>query len=108
MFSGSSSLGQYADYFVVNVSSPNTVGLRDLQRREILINLLTRCKAARDSELERRRRVDKNDTSLPLLVKVLNYEFKHLYPCRTQPFAFGEANGICMQTSDLLLYPPLV
>ncbi|CAN5443976.1 quinone-dependent dihydroorotate dehydrogenase [soil metagenome] len=31
----------YVDYFVVNVSSPNTPGLRDLQEKEPLKNLLT-------------------------------------------------------------------
>ncbi|MGY8989730.1 MAG: dihydroorotate dehydrogenase (quinone), partial [Flavobacteriales bacterium] len=30
----------YVDYFVVNVSSPNTQGLRDLQEKEPLTNLL--------------------------------------------------------------------
>ncbi|AQG81821.1 quinone-dependent dihydroorotate dehydrogenase [Spirosoma montaniterrae] len=33
------------DYFVVNVSSPNTPGLRDLQEREPLTNLLTALQA---------------------------------------------------------------
>ena len=35
----------YADYFTVNVSSPNTPGLRTLQNREPLIELLTRIQA---------------------------------------------------------------
>lgn len=30
-----------ADYFVINVSSPNTPNLRDLQKSESLLNLLT-------------------------------------------------------------------
>ena len=34
------SLFAYVDYFVVNVSSPNTPGLRDLQEKEPLTNLL--------------------------------------------------------------------
>jgi dihydroorotate dehydrogenase len=38
-----------ADYLVVNVSSPNTPGLRDLQRRSRLEALLTRLVAARDT-----------------------------------------------------------
>ena len=33
-------LGEFADYIVVNVSSPNTPGLRDMQRREQLARLL--------------------------------------------------------------------
>jgi len=31
----------YVDYFVVNVSSPNTPGLRELQEKEPLLNILT-------------------------------------------------------------------
>ena len=34
-------LASYGDYFVVNVSSPNTPGLRDLQNREHLERILT-------------------------------------------------------------------
>ena len=34
-------LAQYADYLVINVSSPNTAGLRDLQAKEPLKALLT-------------------------------------------------------------------
>ena len=49
-----------ADYLVVNVSSPNTPGLRDLQRRESLRALLGPLLRARD---ESKRRV-------PLLVKI--------------------------------------
>lgn len=55
-------LGAYADYVVVNVSSPNTPGLRDLQQVDVLEPLLV---AVRD-ELDRvspGRRV-------PLLVKI--------------------------------------
>jgi dihydroorotate dehydrogenase len=33
-------LYQYVDYFVINVSSPNTPGLRELQEKEPLLNLL--------------------------------------------------------------------
>lgn len=33
-------LGEFADYIVINVSSPNTPGLRNLQAREQLANLL--------------------------------------------------------------------
>jgi dihydroorotate dehydrogenase len=40
------SLGKYADYIVVNISSPNTPGLRSLQRKEELSGLIVRCQAA--------------------------------------------------------------
>lgn len=38
-----------ADYFVINVSSPNTPGLRSLQNKKNLQELLTRINAARES-----------------------------------------------------------
>lgn len=37
-------LGSYASYLVINVSSPNTPGLRDLQRQETVIDLVGRCR----------------------------------------------------------------
>ena len=49
-----------ADYLVVNVSSPNTPGLRDLQRRESLQSLLAPLLQARDESGGR----------VPLLVKI--------------------------------------
>ncbi|HXE25063.1 MAG TPA: dihydroorotate dehydrogenase (quinone), partial [Roseiarcus sp.] len=49
-----------ADYLTLNVSSPNTPGLRDLQRRDALDDLVARVVAARD-EIEPRR---------PLLLKI--------------------------------------
>ncbi|XP_053555425.1 dihydroorotate dehydrogenase (quinone), mitochondrial isoform X2 [Bombina bombina] len=42
-------LGPLADYLVINVSSPNTPGLRDLQGREQLYNLLDKVVRARDA-----------------------------------------------------------
>jgi len=50
----------FADYLTLNISSPNTPGLRDLQRREALDDLIARVVAARD-ETEPRR---------PLLIKI--------------------------------------
>lgn len=37
-----SHLRDYVDYFTVNISSPNTPGLRELQQEEVLKNLLTK------------------------------------------------------------------
>ncbi|KAJ1566138.1 Dihydroorotate dehydrogenase (quinone), mitochondrial [Cladochytrium tenue] len=54
-------LGPFADYVVVNVSSPNTPGLRALQRREPMEKLMTAVKQARDENLPHRP---------PLLVKI--------------------------------------
>jgi dihydroorotate dehydrogenase len=44
---GLQELGGYADYVTINVSSPNTPGLRDLQGRERLRDLIGRLLAAR-------------------------------------------------------------
>lgn len=43
---GTSALAAYADYLVCNVSSPNTPGLRALQSREALDDLVARVQAA--------------------------------------------------------------
>jgi len=45
---GVQKLGPYADYIVVNVSSPNTPGLRSLQGREQLADIVTKVQKARD------------------------------------------------------------
>ncbi len=55
-------LAPYADYFVVNVSSPNTPGLRDLQAVESLRPILVAVRIALDETVPRRR--------VPLLVKI--------------------------------------
>ncbi len=57
---GITAFADVADYFTVNVSSPNTPGLRDLQARDALDDLLARAIAARDAAGQRR----------PLLLKV--------------------------------------
>ncbi len=49
-----------ADYLAINVSSPNTPGLRDLQRRDALDALVARAVEARETTAPRR----------PLLVKI--------------------------------------
>ncbi|MFE4670124.1 quinone-dependent dihydroorotate dehydrogenase [Streptomyces sp. NPDC056716] len=55
-------LAPYADYLVVNVSSPNTPGLRSLQATEALRPLLTAVREAADRTVTARR--------VPLLVKI--------------------------------------
>jgi dihydroorotate dehydrogenase len=50
--SGLMSLYDYADYFVLNVSSPNTEGLRDLQHVDALKKLLTSVLSTRDELLK--------------------------------------------------------
>lgn len=58
---GARLLAPYADYLVVNVSSPNTPGLRDLQAVEKLRPLLAAVRAQADAVTTRR---------VPLLVKI--------------------------------------
>jgi dihydroorotate dehydrogenase len=57
-------LAPYADYLTINISSPNTVGLRQLQGREALNGLLTHLHAQRKFEEQ------KLEKRLPLLVKL--------------------------------------
>lgn len=57
---GIRTLGRYADYLVINVSSPNTPGLRDLQAPSTLKGLVLAC-------LEERNKLDRK---IPLLVKL--------------------------------------
>lgn len=45
---GVHTLSQYADYLVINISSPNTPGLRQLQGRKQLKDLVEKVQAARD------------------------------------------------------------
>lgn len=59
---GARALARYADYLVVNVSSPNTPGLRDLQDRGALEELLVAVRAARDETV--------GTDPPPLLVKI--------------------------------------
>jgi dihydroorotate dehydrogenase len=58
------SFAPYADYLAINISSPNTVGLRQLQGRLALEALLMQLHAQRQLEKE------KLDKQLPLLVKL--------------------------------------
>ena len=57
---GIKTFASVADYFTINISSPNTVGLRDLQRREALDELVARVIEARDATAPQR----------PVLVKI--------------------------------------
>ncbi len=54
----------YADYITVNISSPNTEGLRDLQEEAELSNLLAALSDARQ------RLAEENDRCVPIAVKV--------------------------------------
>jgi len=56
-------LAPAASYFTVNISSPNTPGLRDLQQASVLDDLLAGVKEARD-------RASRGAKPIPLLVKI--------------------------------------
>lgn len=57
---GIRNLSQYADYLVINISSPNTPGLRDLHGKKDLTELLKNCKSERDRLYKQ----------IPLLLKI--------------------------------------
>jgi dihydroorotate dehydrogenase len=59
---GVTALTPFADYLVVNVSSPNTPGLRALQRKSVVVALIERLMAARASV--------RPDNPPPLLLKI--------------------------------------
>ncbi|WP_374654273.1 quinone-dependent dihydroorotate dehydrogenase [Dongia sp.] len=61
---GIAKLGPLADYLVINVSSPNTPGLRALQGKAPLADLIRRARAARDAPH------DTLGTRPPLLLKI--------------------------------------
>lgn len=68
-----------ADYFVINVSSPNTVGLRDLQQADNLRLLLQKTLSARDAlKIEDRKPIllklspDLDEASIKDVVKVIS------------------------------------
>ncbi|MBX9705807.1 MAG: quinone-dependent dihydroorotate dehydrogenase [Gammaproteobacteria bacterium] len=54
----------YASYVTVNISSPNTQGLRDLQQAEMLTNLLAALKQKQDQLAQKQQRY------VPLVVKI--------------------------------------
>ncbi len=56
------------DYFVVNVSSPNTPGLRELQEKGPLLAILGRLKGLGDQKI--RRSEDQKMISKPILLKI--------------------------------------
>jgi dihydroorotate dehydrogenase len=61
---GLMTLYDYADYFVLNVSSPNTEGLRDLQHVDALLKLLTSVLSTRDELLK------ETSSYRPVLLKI--------------------------------------
>ena len=62
--------GKYADYVVVNVSSPNTPGLRNLQGKIELTNLLNNVITARNQISNSTIKSHHNNNKIPLFVKI--------------------------------------
>lgn len=62
--SGVRAFSDVADYFTINISSPNTPGLRDLQRAAELEELISRLQEAREETR------DKTKVPTPLLLKI--------------------------------------
>ena len=60
-------LQPYVDYFVVNVSSPNTPGLRELQEKESLRKILTNLQAL---NIQLTAKNEKRETAKPILLKI--------------------------------------
>lgn len=83
-------LGNYADYLTVNISSPNTPGLRNLQSRENLMPLLARIME------ERAKSCGKTDAP-PLLVKLApdldDAQLKDVAACLTEAGVDGVILG---------------
>lgn len=73
-------LWDFFDFFVVNVSSPNTPNLRLLQNKESLKEILDTLTLANKNLAEKRQSVEKNESNIrpkPILVKIapdLSYE----------------------------------
>ncbi|MBP7686285.1 MAG: quinone-dependent dihydroorotate dehydrogenase [Thermoflexales bacterium] len=61
-----------ADYVAINISSPNTLNLRQLQARELIENLLKQVAAVRDAAAHPERSIaqSKDARRVPLLVKI--------------------------------------
>ena len=55
----------YADYFAINISSPNTPGLRELQDKDLLRNLIRTLQAEREKITK-----EKNLKKSPIIVKI--------------------------------------
>lgn len=77
-------LGEYADYFTVNVSSPNTPDLRSLQEETRLVYLLKALKKANAD-----RAAELGTGQIPMLVKI------------APDLSFAQIDGVLQTISDL-------
>ncbi|MGI9408141.1 MAG: quinone-dependent dihydroorotate dehydrogenase [Hyphomicrobiaceae bacterium] len=84
-----------ASYFTVNVSSPNTPGLRDLQAPELLGELLDRVLEARD------RCADLDGDKTPVIVKLAPDVAPDDLPAIVQCLIDRNIDGICVSNTTL-------
>jgi len=82
-------LYEFADYVTINVSSPNTPGLRQLQDREPLLNLLSQL-TARSKEISRERGCD----ARPILLKIAPDLNEHQLDDIVQILIESKADGV--------------
>ena len=90
-YSTAKKLAEYADYLTVNLSSPNTPGLRDLQHEDALVRTLDAVsQGCRDARV-----------SLPVFVK-LAPDLSEEELCRTLDWASGRAvNGFVLTNTTI-------
>ncbi|MEE9590493.1 MAG: quinone-dependent dihydroorotate dehydrogenase [Hyphomicrobiaceae bacterium] len=84
-----------ASYFTVNVSSPNTPGLRDLQAPAALDDLLARLLAARQ------RLIDRGQPQRPIIVKLAPDIVDEDLPAITDRLVAHKVEGICVSNTTL-------
>jgi len=84
-----------ASYFTVNISSPNTPGLRDLQAPEALDELLGRVMACR------RRKSDETGFERPVIVKIAPDVAEDDLPAICERFVHHGVEGIAVSNTTL-------
>eukprot|EP00604_Paraphysomonas_vestita_P003931 CAMPEP_0174823888 /NCGR_PEP_ID=MMETSP1107-20130205/28438_1 /TAXON_ID=36770 /ORGANISM="Paraphysomonas vestita, Strain GFlagA" /LENGTH=336 /DNA_ID=CAMNT_0016048295 /DNA_START=266 /DNA_END=1272 /DNA_ORIENTATION=+ len=105
-------VGPNADYVVINLSSPNTPGLRDLQRTEAMSRIILTCSDARDRAIEKRSPNFVNLSGqyqrapvLPLLVKLSpdlsETEKKCIAELLLQLHSEGKIDGIIISNTTI-------
>lgn len=92
---GIQTFADVASYFTVNVSSPNTPGLRDLQAPEQLRDLLSRVMDARDATAQASGR------SVPVIVKLAPDVSLEDLPAIVATIQDCHADGICVSNTTL-------
>ncbi len=88
---GIAAMSAVADYLTINISSPNTPGLRDLQAPEVLSALLARVGSARRGAAKRP----------PLLVKLAPDIADDDLPAIVEAIVAGGADGIVVSNTTL-------